>query len=189
MLERLRGASSSLLEGIALILMKMGISANLVTLFGFLSFLTSSVSLIFKRPLLASALALLGGFFDLVDGAIARKSGNSGPKGSFIDSVADRVEDGMLLVSMGLYSDDLLMAALAVHSSMLVSYVRARSESLGVKGTEYSLTGRGERILLSALFCAIDMVDLGLLLITLLSYLTCIERSRIFFRELKRKGN
>ncbi|MEM1984958.1 MAG: hypothetical protein QXW76_06830, partial [Candidatus Korarchaeum sp.] len=95
---------------------------------------------------------------------------------------------GLLFVSMGIYSDELLWAALATHSSMLVSYVRARSESLGVRGTEFSLAGRGERILLSALFCAIDMVSLGLMLIALLSYVTCLERSYIFFRELKKRG-
>ncbi|MEM0042301.1 MAG: CDP-alcohol phosphatidyltransferase family protein [Candidatus Korarchaeum sp.] len=188
MLERFRGVSSKMLEGLAYIANSIGVSANFVTFLGFLSFLGSSISLLLKRPLLASALIMLGGFFDLMDGAIARKSGNSGPKGAFIDSVTDRVEDGLLFVSMGIYSDELLWAALATHSSMLVSYVRARSESLGVRGTEFSLAGRGERILLSALFCAIDMVSLGLTLIALLSYVTCLERSYIFFRELKKRG-
>ncbi|MCS7102494.1 MAG: hypothetical protein NZ992_01270, partial [Candidatus Korarchaeum sp.] len=84
--------------------------------------------------------------------------------------------------------NELLWAALSTHSSMLVSYVRARSESLGVRGTEFSLAGRGERILVSALFCAVDMVHLGLILITLLSYITCLERSCIFFRELKKRS-
>lgn len=187
MLERLRGVSSKLLDGLACAASRLGISANFITLLGFLSFLGSSISLILRKPLMASALIILGGFFDLMDGAIARKSGSSGPKGAFIDSVTDRVEDGILLVSMGFYSNELLWAALATHSSMLVSYVRARSESLGVRGTELSLAGRGERILLSAAFCALDMVSLGLILITLLSYLTCLERSHKFFRELKKR--
>ncbi|MCS7103647.1 MAG: CDP-alcohol phosphatidyltransferase family protein, partial [Candidatus Korarchaeum sp.] len=87
MLEHLRGASSNLLDGLAYIASRMGIRANFVTFLGFLSFIGSSISLLLRKPLLASALIMLGGFFDLMDGAIARKSGNSGPKGAFIDSV------------------------------------------------------------------------------------------------------
>lgn len=188
MLEHLRGASSRLLDGLAYMANRIGVSANFVTFLGFLSFLGSSIGLLLRKPILASALVMLGGFFDLMDGAIARKSGNSGPKGAFIDSVTDRVEDGLLFLSMGIYSSELLWAALATHSSMLVSYIRARSESLGVRGTEFSLAGRGERVLLSALFCAVDMVGLGLILIAMLSYVTCLERSYIFFRELKKRG-
>ncbi len=188
MLEQLREASSRLFDGLAHIASKTGISANFVTFLGFLSFLGSSISLLLRKPLLASALILLGGFFDLMDGAIARKSGNSGPRGAFIDSVTDRVEDGLLFISMGIYSNELLWAALATHSSMLVSYVRAKSESLGVRGTEFSLAGRGERILLSAAFCAADVVGMGLIILTLVSYLTCIERSYIFFREIRKRS-
>lgn len=187
MLERLRGTSSRLFDGLACLATRVGISANFTTFLGFLSFLASSIMLLLRKPLLASAFIILGGFFDLIDGAIARRSGDSGPKGAFIDSVADRVEDGMLFMSMGMYANDLLWAALATHSSMLVSYIRARSESLGVKGTELSLTGRGERIVLSAIFCAADMVSLGLILITLLSYVTCLQRSYIFFKGIKGK--
>jgi phosphatidylglycerophosphate synthase len=189
MLERLRGISSKLFDGLADIAVRMGISANLITMLGFISFLMSILSLYFRKSLLASLFILLGGFFDMMDGSVARKSGNSGAKGAFIDSVVDRVEDGLLFLFMGIYSRELLWAALTIHSSMLTSYIRSRSESLGVRGTEFSLTGRGERLLLSAFFCAIDKVDLGLIIISILSYLTCIERSYIFFREIGKKGS
>ncbi|HDI73778.1 MAG TPA: CDP-alcohol phosphatidyltransferase family protein [Candidatus Korarchaeota archaeon] len=182
MLEMFRDRISGFIDRIASWLVSAGMTANAVTFFGLIFTMLAFYYLYIRNNLGAAGLIILAGFSDVLDGAIARKTGKTSILGSFLDSVVDRVEDGLLLLGMGLYSGDLLLAALSIHASMLVSYIRAKAESLQVKGTQYSLTGRAERVLLAAAFCAIDRVKLGLLVIVILNYLTALERAFIFLR-------
>ncbi len=183
MLEVFRESISSLMNRIAEKAVILGISANIVTMLGLITSSIAFYVLYMKNSVLGGLLILVAGFFDILDGAVARKMNKAGIVGSFLDSVVDRVEDGLILFGMGIYSGDLLMGALAIHASMLVSYIRAKAESLGIKGTQYSLIGRAERIILAALFCLAGYVEAGLVIIAILSYLTAAERSAIFFKN------
>ncbi len=189
MLEMLRDRVSGFMDRIAGWLVSMGFTANAVTFFGLFLTIASFFYLYVGSYVGAAVLIILAGFSDALDGAVARKMGQAGVLGSFLDSVVDRVEDGILLLGMGIYSGDLLLAALAIHSSMLVSYIRAKAESLRVTGTQYSLTGRAERVLLAALFCALNQVRVGLLAIAILNYLTALERAFIFLRRVSKLRN
>ncbi len=186
MLEMLRDHVSGFMDRIAGWLVSMGFTANTVTFFGLFLTMASFFYLYVGNYVGAAVLIILAGFSDALDGAVARRMGQAGVLGSFLDSVVDRIEDGILLLGMGIYSGDLLLAALAIHSSMLVSYIRAKAESLRVTGTQYSLTGRAERVLLAALFCALNQVRVGLLAMALLNYLTALERAFIFLRRVSK---
>lgn len=186
MLEILRNRFSVPLDRMAEWLASSGITANVITFLGLFLSIAAFLYLYLRSSLGAAILILASGFSDVLDGAVARKMGQAGILGSFIDSVVDRVEDGIVLLGMGIYSDDLLLAALAIHSSLLVSYIRAKAESLGITGTQYSLTGRAERIILAAIFCAVDQVWIGLLILVFLNYTTSIERVLIFLRRINR---
>ncbi len=183
MLEVFRESISSLMDRIAGKVIALGINANAVTMSGLVFSILAFYALYIRGRFLGGLLILVAGFFDMLDGAVARKMGEAGMIGSFLDSVVDRVEDGLILIGMGICSGDLLAGALAIHASMLVSYIRAKAESLGIRGTQYSLVGRAERIILAALFCLSGYVEAGLVLIVLLSYLTAIERTDIFFKN------
>jgi len=96
------------------------------------------------------------GLPDLLDGSVARNSGAAGPRGSFFDSVADRASDFLLLGGVAWYLTGTehprqAVLALAVAGvSMLISYERAKAESLGLDA-KGGLLERAERLILLGL--------------------------------------
>ena len=104
---------------------------------------------------IGGVLVLFCSVFDLLDGGIARATGRVSRRGALMDSVFDRVSELTVLIGLAMYytsgSDanqlGVLMAVVAMSGSLMVSYVRARAEGLGVKGTAGFLT-RPERIVI-----------------------------------------
>ena len=98
-------------------------------------------------------LVLVGSAFDLLDGGIARATGSVSKRGALMDSVFDRVSELAVLLGFAMYfvsgADEsqpaVLLAFVAMSGSTMVSYVRARAEGLGVKGTAGFMT-RPERV-------------------------------------------
>jgi CDP-diacylglycerol--glycerol-3-phosphate 3-phosphatidyltransferase len=82
---------------------------------------------------------IVGSVMDTMDGRYSRMSGKGTPFGAFLDSTLDRVEEGAVLTAIAFYfagvGDKLAVAAvvIAVLSSLMVSYTRARAEALGVE--------------------------------------------------------
>ena len=103
--------------------------------------------------LIGGILVLLGSAFDLLDGGIARATGSVSKRGALMDSVFDRVSELAVLLGFAMYfvsgADEsqpaVLLAFVAMSGSTMVSYVRARAEGLGVKGTAGFMT-RPERV-------------------------------------------
>jgi CDP-diacylglycerol--glycerol-3-phosphate 3-phosphatidyltransferase len=118
-------------------LMKAGLRADHLTATGLLMAVATSFSIANGELRLAVLLLALTGIPDALDGAVAKAAGTAGPRGSFFDSVADRVTDALLLggVSWYLTARDggqagmLPFALLA--ASLVISYQRAKAESLG----------------------------------------------------------
>ena len=104
---------------------------------------------------IGGVLVLFSSVFDLLDGGIARATGRVSRRGALMDSVFDRVSELTVLIGLAMYytsgSDanqlGVLMAVVAMSGSLMVSYVRARAEGLGVKGTAGFLT-RPERVVI-----------------------------------------
>lgn len=100
---------------------------------------------------IGAALFVVGSILDILDGALARSRGTGSPFGAFIDSTVDRVGEGTMLAAIGLVlmRDELewgvALAFAAVMGSFLVSYTRARAESLGLKG-DVGFGSRAERV-------------------------------------------
>jgi CDP-diacylglycerol--glycerol-3-phosphate 3-phosphatidyltransferase len=93
---------------------------------------------------LAGWLTILAGTLDILDGGLARRTGLASPRGAFADSVADRCAEFATFVGLGFLFRDgwmLLVVAIAAFASLMVSYVRARAEGLGVGLT----SGRAQR--------------------------------------------
>lgn len=101
----------------------------------------------------------LGGLCDIMDGRIARARGLVSPYGTFIDSTLDRFVEVFAFLGFAFYLRPFaagpLLAAAALAGSLLVSYTRARGESLGVTCKE-GLMQRAERLVLLFLVCLLD---------------------------------
>lgn len=101
---------------------------------------------------LGGGLLALAGVLDLLDGALARAAGQASPFGAFLDSVLDRYSDllvlsGVLLLFVRLGRTGAVVAtALALVGTVMVSYTRARAESVGVE-CRVGVMERGERML------------------------------------------
>jgi CDP-diacylglycerol--glycerol-3-phosphate 3-phosphatidyltransferase len=100
---------------------------------------------------LGATVFVVGSVLDILDGALARRSGKGTPFGAFLDSTTDRVGECFMLGAIALvfHRDDneiaLAFAFAAVAGSLLVSYTRARAEALGLKG-DVGIGSRAERV-------------------------------------------
>lgn len=154
----LRGAVSRWFEEpVTRGLIKIGVTANIATLIGVAIAIGGAVWAAYGEFWIAGIFVIAGATFDMLDGGIARRTGKVGPQGALMDSVLDRVSEAAILIGLIVYYSQanhlhqtaVILAAVAITGSLMVSYVRARAEGLGYKGTEGFLT-RPERVVLTA---------------------------------------
>lgn len=132
---------------------------------------------------------------DLLDGALAKASGRASVRGAFFDSVADRVTDALVLSALAWYLNDshrghIFMLPVAVLGvSLLVSYERAKAESLGftAKG---GLMERAERIIVLCATLAFSVIMIPLLWLMLaLTAATAIQRFVSVWKQANAAGH
>jgi CDP-diacylglycerol--glycerol-3-phosphate 3-phosphatidyltransferase len=164
----------------------VGLRPNHVTVLGALvaglSGYVASTSALF----LAGLVFLVGSVLDGFDGALARRTGRVSVFGAFLDSLLDRVGEGLLLLGVMVHfaaNDDVLGAALAFAAfltSVLVSYARARAEGLGFRGTG-GLSPRPVRIVLLVAGLLLGQAA-PLLLLASLSLVTAMSAASVVQR-------
>ena len=146
-------------QPVAKVIAALGITANMLTITGLLVAIGAGVCIALGRLKLAGALILIGGSFDLMDGAVARVSKITNPFGALLDSVVDRYSEGAIFLGLAIYFSigrgpkwitGLSLTCLGLISAFLVSYVRARAEGLRVE-CKVGLMQRPERIILLSL--------------------------------------
>jgi len=135
---------------------------------------------------LGGVLVLVAGWFDLVDGAVARATGRTSKRGAFLDSTLDRVAEVALFagILLGGYSTPLYVL-LALSASLLVSYTRAKGDALGVPLSGVGIGERSERLLVLAVLSILGLVGWGVIIVLLLATYTFLERSYRAVRTLK----
>jgi CDP-diacylglycerol--glycerol-3-phosphate 3-phosphatidyltransferase len=131
--------------------------------------------------LMIGILIWIAGFFDALDGSVARASGKVTVFGNFLDSVLDRYSDSVVYLGIIVHflrvgrADYAVLVVVAMIGSLAVSYVRAKAESLGQK-CEVGILPRTARIvILGAGFCA-GQIFWALMIIAVLSHLTVLQR-------------
>ena len=131
-----------------------------------------------------AGLIIIGsGFFDLVDGAVARASNRVTRFGGFFDSVVDRYSDASQFVGLMVFygrggrSVYVILAAIAMISAIMVSYTRARAESL-IGSCRVGFMERPERLVLVIIGALFNRMAPVLWIIALLSTITVINRIR-----------
>lgn len=138
-------------------LIRIGVGPNAITTVGAGVVVASAIAFGFGGVRLGGFLLLLSGLIDTLDGQVARTTGQTTLFGAFYDSTLDRVGDGatfigiaiFLLTTSGVRYPVLgaVLCMVAILSSLLVSYARARAEGLGLE-CKVGLVQRAERILL-----------------------------------------
>lgn len=123
------------------------------------------------------ALLLASGFFDMVDGQVARATGKTTKRGAFLDSVFDKVAEVAIFfgVMLGGHAEPYLVLA-AITLSLLVSYSRARAESLGIKLQGIGIGERAERLLVVAVVGMIGFMDIAMAIVIVIAGVTFIQR-------------
>lgn len=187
MLNKLRGVLEPLLKNLGNLLGKVLPYPSAWSFLGLFSATLSAYEFYVGIPLLASILILFSGFFDIVDGAVARSLGKAGPKGAFLDSNLDRISELVIYVGilLGDYAESLLVF-LAAAFSILVSYARAKVEGLGKRPSGLELGERAERLLVLAALSALGLVRWAVLAVSILAIATYIERLFLYYRSLEK---
>jgi CDP-diacylglycerol--glycerol-3-phosphate 3-phosphatidyltransferase len=138
-------------------LLAIGVSANAVTTLGTLVLVASGAAYATGAVPLGGGLLILSGALDMLDGAIARRSPGDMRFGAFYDSTLDRIGEAVLFSGITLFFLQggvppelvvwaVLVSLVALSSGMVVSYVRARAESLGFE-CRVGVLQRAERML------------------------------------------
>lgn len=131
---------------------RAGITADHLTVTGVVLAAAASVAIANGALRAGLLLLVLCALPDMLDGAVAKASGTAGPRGAFFDSVMDRITDALLLGGVAWHLSTVNGGRIAVlplavlAASMLVSYERARAESLGFDARG-GLMERAERII------------------------------------------
>lgn len=193
MLNGLRGVMAKIFGPIAKVLLKMGISPDVVTIVGTIGVVVTALWAFPTGHIAAGSLII--GFFvfaDSLDGTMARLSGRSGPWGAFLDSTLDRLADAAIFVGLAWYflahgqerwvQLGVIAAVSCLVFGMLVSYARARAEGLGMTAN-VGIAERPERLLISLLAACVagfagndGILMFALMFLALASIFTFIQR-------------
>jgi archaetidylinositol phosphate synthase len=186
MLSRLKRRVEEGVAPLALALARRGVTPNLLTLVGLGVGLLSASLFALGEPLWGGLLLLVCGFFDLLDGAVARRGGGETAFGGVLDSVVDRYVDFLVLLAIvwgGLAEafgiSGLVWGGAAMLGSFMVSYVRARGEAAGTGRMEVGVAERGERLLLLGLGSLLGFTNYAVVLVAILSHLTVLQRMAV----------
>jgi CDP-diacylglycerol--glycerol-3-phosphate 3-phosphatidyltransferase len=171
------------LEPVGTSLRRTGISADHLTAAGLLLATAAAVTIGAGWLVLGVVLLVAAALPDLLDGAVAKASGTASTRGAFFDSVADRVTDSLVLGGVAWYlatsrpgSRIVILAVAVLATSSLVSYQRAKAESLGLDARG-GLMERAERIIALAVGLAFSVLLVPVLWAMLvLTAITAVQR-------------
>ena len=175
--ERIRAWTDPVGRG----LFRLRLRPNHLTVIGLgVSFLAAS-AFSAGRTRAAGLLLIVAGLCDFFDGALARVSGQVTPFGAFLDSVIDRYSD--LLVLLGIvvlfarmpHTRGAIVAMAGLIGSMMVSYTKARAESIGVRCT-VGMMERPERMICLIAGALLGLLEPALWILAILSNLTALQR-------------
>ena len=181
MLGRYKAEVDRVADPVARALLGARIRPNQLTVLGLCCSAASAAAFALDRQRWGGVLLALAGACDILDGALARASGQVSPFGAFLDSVLDRYSD--LLVLAGLVflfmrvggAVDVVATLAALVGTVMVSYTRARAESVGVE-CKVGLMERGERLLLLIAGALADLLVPAVWLVAVGANATALHR-------------
>jgi archaetidylinositol phosphate synthase len=210
MLTKLKKKVQEMLTGTAHAAQKTGLTPNIISVIGFALALFSAAAYAMTQNqhlllLLAVVLLLASGFCDILDGVLARTHQQTSVFGGFFDSLLDRYADAAVYAGViigGLC--DPMWGLIALAGSLLVSYSRARAEAAGIKMESVGIAERAERMIILAAasliaffwpqvitfgFLTISALNIGIIILAVLSNFTVLQRAVHVYKVLKKKEN
>ncbi len=180
MLDKLRGR-------VAAASLRMGRSAARVmpsptawTATGFFFSLVAAALFATGHPVygaLAGVAVLVSGFFDILDGAVARATGAVSRRGAFLDSTMDRVGETAIYLGILLgNTTSPFLVFLALAASLLVSYTRAKADALSVNLAGVGIGERSERLIVIGVAALLGLLPWGVIVVAALAIVTFVER-------------
>jgi CDP-diacylglycerol--glycerol-3-phosphate 3-phosphatidyltransferase len=183
-----------LTEPVVRFLSRTPITPSAITWFGFLLTAGAAALIITGHLLVAGFVVLIAGFFDMLDGALARRTNQATRFGAVLDSTLDRLSEAVLLLGILVHyageqsTTGILLVGAALIGSLLVSYIRARAEALGLE-CQMGLFTRFERVIVLVLGLLLNQIDnaliIALAIIAAFSFFTAGQRLVYVWRQTK----
>ena len=181
-------------EPLVRLLAKTPITPSALTWIGFVLAVVAAALVVIGQLLAAGIVMLVGGLFDMLDGALARYKKQTSRFGAFLDSTLDRLSEVVVLLGILVLEAEeqsligVLLVGLALIGSLLVSYIRARAEALGLD-CQVGLFTRPERVIVLALGLLLGHIDYALIvalaIIVFFSFFTVGQRLFYVWRAIK----
>jgi len=165
-------------------LASIGVTPNMISVFGFAGNVAAGCLAAGGYLFAAGVVMLIFSALDLLDGALARKTGTVTKFGAVFDSVLDRLSEAAVLAGLlfhysqlGGHTEEIALIYAAIVGSIMVSYVRARAEGIGLELREGLFT-RAERVILlgGALLFGGQVLRIALWVLALLAHFTAAQR-------------
>ena len=186
-----RGWIATPLSHIAGWLEATGISPNTLTLIGFGLTLVVALVLASGQLLWGGLLLIVAALFDTLDGAVARHAGKTSVFGAFLDSVMDRFSEAVTLIALIYYYSGqadgrlpVVLLAVALAGSLMVSYTRARAEAVNIECKE-GFFQRTERIVVLIIGLVTGWMLPVLWILAILTNVTAVQRIYDVYRKTK----
>ncbi len=168
---------------------RFGISPNTITAIGLILTIAVTYTLATGHLVRGGILVLLTSAFDMLDGALARATGQKSAFGAFFDSTVDRYTEALILLGLLLYYEhlggarwEIPLVYLSIVGSLMVSYTRARAEALGFDG-KVGLLARPERIILLAIGLIVGWLSFAVAVLAIFTNFTAAQRVYYVWRQ------
>ena len=180
LLNNLRDSLKPYLQKIGQVFASTGISPNVWTVIGLIFAFVSSIvyGISFEYSLILGGIILLiSGFFDIVDGQVARYTNKITKSGGFLDSVFDKIAEVSIFfgILIGGYAEPYLVF-LSITLSLLVSYTRAIADTAKIKLQGVGIGERAERLLVIAIIGMIGFMEIAIIIVIIIAAITLIQR-------------
>ena len=174
--------SAGILEPLARLIARTGVSPNAVTVTGLA--LNAGVAWVLAQGHMrvGGLLVALAGLFDALDGTLARLTGQKSRFGAFLDSFVDRLCEAALYLGLLVFytrrgaRQEIVLIYATIVGSLLISYARARAEGLGLE-CKVGLLTRMERAAILALALLLDRMSIALWVLAVLTNFTALQRA------------
>ena len=188
MLGRYRDTVRAWSDPVGRALFRLHLRPNHLTMCGLVVSACAGAAFVFGHLPAAGVLLTLAGLFDLFDGSLARASGQATAFGAFLDSVIDRYSD--IVVMLGIvvlyarmpHARGALLAMAGLAGSVMVSYTKARAESIGIE-CNVGMMERPERLICLIAGALLGLMEPALWVLAILANLTALQRI-VFTRRL-----
>ena len=188
-LNNLRGTLRPVLEKVGKGFAATGLSPNFWTVVGLVIALSAAVVYgmgVEFGLIIGGILLLVSGFFDMVDGQVARVTGKTSKKGEYLDSMFDKISEVAIFLGIlvGGYAEPYVVL-LAITLSLLVSYARAKSDLINIKLQGIGIGERAERLLVIAIVGIIGFMDYAVIIVIIIAGITLIQRMIFTTKNIK----